>query len=99
MLVEAGLARVFPERALGFTALGKPSRFMFDRARELAGTDNLVMIGDQLQTDIAGANAADIASALIDTGLSEWRAQTSLFRPDYLLRAPIPPQTSSTTSR
>lgn len=88
LLIEAGLARLFPEQAaeLRFVGLGKPNAAIFERARDLAQTDDLVMIGDQLQTDIAGAQAAGIDSALIDTGISQWRADDSIPWPDFLLK-------------
>lgn len=95
LLIEAGLARLYPDRAaaadgggIRFARLGKPHLPIFERARELGGTDSLVMIGDQLQTDIAGANAAGIASALVATGVSKWRpdaASNLAVRPDFLL--------------
>jgi HAD superfamily hydrolase (TIGR01450 family) len=87
-LLESGLRRLFPHRpegALSFTRLGKPHRPMFDEARRRAGTDNLVMIGDQLETDIAGANHAGIDSALIATGVSTWSDRASDVAPTYLL--------------
>lgn len=74
-LLEIGLRRLFPHRPeaqLCFTPLGKPHRPMFDEARRRAGTDSLVMIGDQLETDIAGACHAGIDSALLATGVSTW---------------------------
>lgn len=96
LLIEAGLARLFPRRAadpkgggIRFARLGKPHLPMFERARELAGTDSLVMVGDQLQTDIAGANAAGIDSALVGGGVSQWRpgdAAGDAIRPDFLLQ-------------
>lgn len=88
LLIEAGLARLFPGRDLQFVSLGKPNPLMFERARELMGLTRVVMVGDQLQTDIAGAAAAGLDSALIDTGVSHWRDESSSVRPDFLLRAP-----------
>lgn len=94
LLIEAGLAHLFPSRAadphgggIRFARLGKPHTPIFARARDLAGTDSLVMVGDQLQTDIAGANAAGIASALVATGVSQWRLSDGSIRPDFLLQS------------
>jgi len=86
MLLEAGLARRYPTRTLAFERLGKPFPPIFAEARRRAGTDRLVMIGDQLETDIAGAAAAGIDSALLTTGISVWeeRADDGV-RPTYLL--------------
>ena len=85
LLLEAGLARLLPERAPVFARLGKPFAPMYERARELAGTDRLVMVGDQLETDIQGANQAGIDSVLVDTGVSRWRPELSGATPDYLM--------------
>lgn len=89
-LIEIGLGRLFPgrpARELAFTPLGKPHRPMFDEARRRAGTDSLVMIGDQLETDIAGARAAGLDSALLATGVSAWdhTGDDSQVAPTYLL--------------
>ena len=72
LILEAALARRYPGRDLLFARLGKPHRPIFDQARRLAGTDSLLMIGDQLETDIAGARAAGIDAALVTTGVSRW---------------------------
>jgi len=74
LLVEAGLARRFPGQDLVFARLGKPEPHLFLAAsRALAiGPDRLVMIGDQLETDIAGARAAGVAPALLAAGISTW---------------------------
>jgi HAD superfamily hydrolase (TIGR01450 family) len=49
---------------------GKPSRLMLDLALQPLGIDpaDCVMVGDRLTTDIAMANAAGMASALVLTG-------------------------------
>lgn len=87
-LLETGLQRLFPHRPgedLAFTRLGKPHAPMFEEARRRAGTDSLVMIGDQLETDIAGACNAGIDSALVATGVSTWNEHKSDVAPTYLL--------------
>ena len=55
---------------LRFQRLGKPDTAMFQRARQLAGSDDLVMVGDQRETDIRGANAFGIDSVLVESGPS-----------------------------
>jgi len=87
MLLEAALARRYPTRGIAFERLGKPFPPLFAEARRRAATDNLVMIGDQLETDIAGANAAGIAAALLTTGVSRWdeRSGQGGPQPTYLL--------------
>jgi ribonucleotide monophosphatase NagD (HAD superfamily) len=71
LLIEAALARRFPGRDLRFDHLGKPAPHLFDEARRRLGGVRVVMIGDQLETDIAGARAAGIDAALL-AGVSRW---------------------------
>lgn len=51
-------------------SFGKPSPRMFSEARRRSGATSLMMIGDQLATDIAGANLSGITSTLVLTGLN-----------------------------
>jgi HAD superfamily hydrolase (TIGR01450 family) len=64
LLIEAALMRCHPD-APHFVHLGKPERHLFDAAARLFGTRRLLMVGDQLETDIAGARAAGLDAALI----------------------------------
>jgi HAD superfamily hydrolase (TIGR01459 family) len=71
-MIEAVLARRYatPPR---FVAVGKPAPAIFaEGQRRLGVTGPVVMIGDQLETDIAGARAAGLDAALIE-GVSVWR--------------------------
>jgi HAD superfamily hydrolase (TIGR01450 family) len=71
LMFEAALERRYPHRRdLRFARLGKPEPHLFELAVERIGSRNVVMIGDQLETDIAGANAAGIDSVLLATGVS-----------------------------
>lgn len=70
LLIEAGIARCYPESPLCFTPLGKPQPGLLQLAQQTM-PGRLVMIGDQLETDIAAANAAGIDSAL-HAGVSHW---------------------------
>ena len=97
LLLEAALARRYPGRELCFTRLGKPHTPIFEQARRRAGTDHMIMIGDQLETDIAGACAAGIDSALLLSGVSTWNPPAHLdagapavtrIVPTYLLELP-----------
>lgn len=92
LLIEAGLARRFPRDRLVFDRLGKPAPDLFLAASRALGIPpaRLVMIGDQLETDIAGANAAGVPSALLAGSISRWdAAQTTssaqAATPTYLL--------------
>ena len=60
------------------TVVGKPSPLMFRIALRKAGCapGEAVMVGDQLDTDIAGASRAGIASVLVLTGIDKDAAGT-----------------------
>lgn len=85
LLVEAALGRRFPGAELRFDPLGKPEPHLFREATRRLGATNAVMIGDQLETDIAGARAAGVAAALY-AGISRWEPGGSIV-PTYLLDA------------
>jgi 4-nitrophenyl phosphatase len=50
------------------TVVGKPHRPLFDAAVERAGTDQALMVGDRIETDIVGALHAGLDPALVLTG-------------------------------
>ena len=58
---------------------GKPERPIFDEAVDRFGARHPLFIGDRLDTDIAGAQAAGIDSVLVLTGVD---------RPKHVLAAP-----------
>ncbi len=93
LMIEAALARRFPAKRLAFARLGKPEPHLFlEAARRLAiAPDRLVMIGDQLETDIAGARAAGLHAALL-AGVSRWEHahETSSVVPEYLVTTLAP---------
>jgi HAD superfamily hydrolase (TIGR01450 family) len=74
LVVEAALAQRFPQQPPRFERLGKPAPHLFAAGAALLDVPvtRLVMIGDQLDTDVAGANAAGMAVALVE-GVSRWR--------------------------
>jgi HAD superfamily hydrolase (TIGR01450 family) len=85
LLIEAALARRFPAAGLTFDRLGKPAPHLFAEAQRRLGVSRVVMIGDQLETDIAGARAAGIDAALL-SGVSHWHAAAgATIAPAYLL--------------
>lgn len=84
-LLEAVVRLRDPEGAIRMEPLGKPYAPMFEAALDRLGRPDLsrvVMIGDQLVTDVLGAATAGIDSVLIDTGVS---------RPSDVERAPARP--------
>lgn len=90
LLIEGILSQRYPgQPGLLFERLGKPNPPIFQAALARAGvtTRQVVMVGDQPSTDIRGANAAGIPSALVSTGLHK-RAVAELSsqeQPTYLL--------------
>ena len=70
LIIEAALRQRYPERALEFEPLGKPNGAIFEAALRLTGTRDMVMLGDTLETDIRGANAFGIDSALVAGGVT-----------------------------
>lgn len=70
------------------TVAGKPERPIFDEAVARFGATSPLFIGDRLDTDIAGAQAAEIPSALVLTGIDRPKhvlAAPTSSRPDYIL--------------
>lgn len=72
LIFEAALQLRYPGHAgLCFERLGKPNADIFQEALRLSGTNNMVMIGDQLETDIRGANDFGLDSVLVGTGITD----------------------------
>lgn len=70
VMIEKALEITLGDEAATFERLGKPFSPIFEKAKQIAGEDKkLCMIGDQIETDIAGANAANIPSVLVETGI------------------------------
>jgi HAD superfamily hydrolase (TIGR01459 family) len=86
LMLETALRRRYPGRDLAFVHLGKPLPTMFEEGRRRLGVARPLMIGDQLETDIAGAVAAGIDAALV-TGVTDWAhaGATASVQPRWLL--------------
>jgi glycerol 3-phosphatase-2 len=69
---------------------GKPSPAMFEEARAALGPGRYLVVGDRLDSDIAGGAAAGMETALVLTGstslddLAVWQGAA----PDHVLRGP-----------
>ena len=89
LILEAALHQRYPGQTnLHFDRLGKPHDTIFKEALRRSGTRNMVMIGDQLATDIRGARAFGLDSVLIASGIANMHAIIlSLSR--WSLEAPI----------
>ncbi len=71
------------------TVAGKPRRPLLDETVRRVGGERPLMIGDRLDTDIAGGHEAGLDSLLVMTGvtgLAELVAATPELRPTYLSR-------------
>lgn len=93
LMLEAALGVRYPGRPdLRFARLGKPHAPIFAEAVRLSGTREMVMIGDQLETDIRGANAFGLDSVLVDGGVtaSSLDPLPAPLRPTYRLRSLAP---------
>ncbi|MGE0372808.1 MAG: HAD-IIA family hydrolase [Gammaproteobacteria bacterium] len=87
-MFEAALELRYPGRAgLRFVRLGKPNAAIFAEAVRRGGTRDMVMIGDQLATDIRGAREFGLDAALVAGGVSAAipEAHPAHLRPTWLL--------------
>ena len=71
------------------TYIGKPSAYMFDIAIDSMGLDRteVLMVGDRVSTDIAGARQAGIPSVLVKTGEFKKSDLSGDVQPDYMVNA------------
>ena len=83
LMLEAALQQRYPgQNNLHFDRLGKPHDDIFKEALRRSSTRNMVMIGDQLATDIRGANDFGLDSVLVGGGITNMQAITG---DDHLL--------------
>ena len=90
LLLESALKLRYPDRDdLRFTRLGKPHEAIFAEALRRSGTRDMVMIGDQLETDIKGANDFGLDSVLVGTGIAvhDLSSVPESIRPTYTMRS------------
>ncbi len=91
VLIEAALeARLGSDLCPRFEKLGKPFPRIYEAAIQRAGTRDLLMVGDQLETDIRGAETVGLDSLLVGTGLIDldrWVWKPGDPRPTYTLRS------------
>jgi ribonucleotide monophosphatase NagD (HAD superfamily) len=77
------------ERAAGVSAvtIGKPSRACFDAGLEMLGTPaaETLMVGDDLDADVLGAQAVGIRGVLVRTGKYRPGAERGTPRPDAVV--------------
>lgn len=87
LMFEAALERILG-RPVTFVRVGKPGPELFLLGLKELGlqADQVVMLGDQWETDLAGAKAAGIHAALVGTGLGQPRSDGGdwLYLPNLL---------------
>lgn len=88
LILEHALRLRYLHDEYRFVRLGKPHTPIFEKGVEKLGSRNLLMIGDQLRTDILGANTFGIDSALIATGLVQLENQSlpEKWTPTFILQ-------------
>lgn len=90
-MIEHILHERYPDKAqaLCFEGLGKPHKMIYDEGLERMTVEpkNVLMIGDQLATDILGATRVGLDCALVTTGLITDLGNTNSWPvlPTYLL--------------
>ena len=89
LLLEHALQLRYLHNNHQFVRLGKPHAPIFEKACQRLNSRNVLMIGDQLRTDILGANTFGIDSALIATGLVQLEGQNvpQEWTPTFLLES------------
>lgn len=87
LVIEAALGVRFSQTAPQFVRLGKPYAPIFAEAQRRLGTSDMLMIGDQLATDIAGAADFGIDSALVTTGVNTAAAEFDGPHPTWILES------------
>ncbi len=87
-VIERALRARFGEEAPVFERLGKPHLPIFTEALgrlRAPSPSSVVMIGDQLETDVAGALGCGIDVALVETGVGRRPAADASLRPTWVL--------------
>lgn len=90
LIFEAALQLRYPGRPnLRFERLGKPHAAIFKEALRRSGTRDMVMIGDQIETDVRGANDFGLDSVLVSTGITDLATAESPDqpRPTYVMHS------------
>lgn len=85
-MLDRVLAERYPENAPQFEPLGKPHRPIFEAASQRTG-GKMIMLGDQLSTDVLGARNFGIDAALVLTGLARAPLATCDVLPDYIVKS------------
>lgn len=85
LMFEAALERLF-QRPFRFQPIGKPESYLYELGLSQLGLprERVCMIGDQLETDVAGALKVGLSAVLIGTGVSTLDSVTLQREPQAL---------------
>jgi ribonucleotide monophosphatase NagD (HAD superfamily) len=88
LMFEAALQRLFG-RPFRFTPIGKPEPHLYELGLQSLGLprEKVAMIGDQLETDVAGALSVGVQPVLIGTGITPLNPDTFAREPRALFLA------------
>ena len=85
MMFEQALAVRYGS-SVTFTRLGKPYPRIFEEAFRRSGTRKMLMVGDQIATDIRGAREFGLDAALVEQGVSHlWESVPEAWMPTWWL--------------
>ncbi|MBP9837075.1 MAG: HAD-IA family hydrolase [Proteobacteria bacterium] len=86
LIIEEALKIRFGKNTLHqFVKLGKPYNRIFAAAFKKTSTMKMLMIGDQMETDIKGAHSFGIDSLLLSGGVTNLELKQLDFKPTYVL--------------
>ena len=78
-MLEQAIFRIFGKNIqYKVIRLGKPYEMIFEIAKSRCKSNKIIMIGDQLETDILGANNVKIDSALVTTGINTTKKKINI---------------------
>ena len=86
VLMETSLHALLGSGSPKFTYLGKPFPPLFEKGTANFKGKRICLIGDQLTTDIKGANDFGIASILVTTGITKEVKAESEIKPHFILK-------------
>lgn len=88
-MLEGALKLRFPRGEFKIQALGKPGSYIFEQAKNRFPGKKLLMVGDQIETDVKGAHTNGIDSALMLGGVvcEKNLSPEGAYSPTYLLES------------
>ena len=88
-IITEGLRAQYNTPDIKLWELGKPNTFIFEQALKRFSSSNVLMVGDQINTDILGAQQAGIDSLLLKTGIFQDKNENVATTPTYTYKSLI----------